>query len=187
MREKSQHKGKRYLRSITKWLAKNSLLGHPLIMFGDAYDESRDGCMVSPKQFDSSLKMLKDSEAVALIYIEAKYRDPEGNGDSDGEFAKFLQDVIACIRNLKNEDIEKKYFIFISNVPPKSWRGFLKNPVQHLINVVSAMSIKSAEANKKPDSGTNAQTEDAPDPQKLALAAARIHVLVLSEELTKES
>ena len=126
MRELSHQKGKDYQGAVKRWLTDRPFLGLTTGSFGDAYDASKAATRVGQKYFDLSLKLMDAAHTRRILYVECKYRR-ETYGTADREFDKFIDTVYSAINTEPDSDTtEAAEFCFVSNIPPRNWRSFLR-------------------------------------------------------------
>jgi hypothetical protein len=166
MRERSHKKGETYLRAVKHWLVRTSFLGFDAELFGDAYDVTKKACTIGGIVFDFSLTLRSGEVARHILYAECKYRN-ERSGDVDTEFRNFLKHVYDALAGAETDDADCALFVFISNIPPRTWREFLKNKRKFCQQL-------DWEPNR-------------PDGQVLDRILASVHVLVLSEQIVERS
>lgn len=168
MRERSQQKGKNYQRSVKLWLAQRPFLGFTTESYGDAYDLTKGATRVGQKYFDFSLKLLDHKQVKRILYVECKYRD-EDSGSVDTEFSQFFDSIhLAASIEKDVETVKTAEFCFVSNIPPKGWRNFLRD--RQLFYEKQLLKLKHQTINK----------------HVLAQTSGKTHVLVLSPAILGE-
>jgi hypothetical protein len=160
MRERSHKKGEQYQQDVKQWLLRSGFLRLEAAPFGDAYDVTKRACSLGGIAYDFSLKLHRGNVARRILYGECKYRD-ERRGAGDREFREFLKRVCRSVKTAEADDADNAVFVFLTNVPPESWREYLRDKPRFL---------------KKRFEGET----DLPPNALLAALAERIHILVLS-------
>jgi hypothetical protein len=170
VRERSQEKGRDYQRATKKWLARTRLFGYEVREFGDAYDPTSVATRIGGQYFDFSLKLVRDDKVERILYAECKYRD-EKTGSITKEFGNFLLAVYRALNTAEKDAGSAAEFCFLSNLPPRTWREFLRSKHEFLTDLINRAASDS---------------EVGPDSTLVNLVCTRSHILVLSEVLMRE-
>lgn len=165
MRERSHKKGETYQHAVKHWLVQTTLFGFRAELFGDAYDVTKNACTHGGIVFDFSLTLRRGDVAHRILYAECKYRD-ERRGNVDSDFTSFLDHVRLALTSAENDSANNAVFLFVSNIPPKAWREFIK-------------------ARRKFCSGL--WKPDSPPDAVLDRMATNLHLLILSEPMIERS
>ncbi len=170
MRERSQEKGRDYQRATKKWLSRTRLLGYEIQEYGDAYDLTSQAAKIGNEYFDFSLKLVHADRVERILYAECKYRD-ENAGSIKKEFNNFLVSVYRALTSATSDEGSGAEFCFLSNVPPETWRNFIRNRPKFLDSLIRTSDLGS---------------ELRPRQDALNKACMKSHVLIISDVLIRE-
>lgn len=143
MREISHQKGKKFQKSAKSWLINSRLFGYEIADYGDAYDLSRQATCIGGIYFDFSLKLLENSEVRKLAFVECKYRN-EFRGNINSEFTRFFKNVFSSLENCNSDEFGNSEFLFISNIPPDTWRTFLNDRISFVTNIIKVQETQKS-------------------------------------------